>query len=118
MSLPCLFSDLAARLQSPEFLLSVRHVEHPTAFTRRRKLPLVSLVAMMLSGMCKCVQAELDTFFAHLQQRKLTRQKARANDRSVLTQSGFDWPKWVDSCRSAGYRLWAARAREATRAGG
>lgn len=68
MSLPRLFSDLAARLQSAEFLLTARHPDHPTAFTRRRKLPLPSLVALMLTGMRKSIQAELDTFFGHLQQ--------------------------------------------------
>lgn len=68
MSLSSLFNDLAAHLQSAEFLATARHSDHPTAFTRRRKLPLVSLVALMLSGMRKSVQAELDTFFAHLQQ--------------------------------------------------
>lgn len=68
MSLPALFNDLATRLQSAEFLASARHPDHPTAFTRRRKLPLTALVALMLSGMRKSAQAELDTFFAHLQQ--------------------------------------------------
>lgn len=68
MSLAALFDDLAARLQSAEFLLTARHPDHPTAFTRRRKLPVTALVALMLSGMRKSVQAELDTFFAHLQQ--------------------------------------------------
>lgn len=66
MSLTTLFTDLALRLQSTEFLESARHPEHPTAFTRRRKLPLPSLVALMLTGMRMGVQAELDTFFAHL----------------------------------------------------
>ncbi len=66
MSLPSLFNDLAAYLQSTEFLATARH---PTAFTRRRKLPLASLVALMLSGMRKSIQAELDTFFAHFQHR-------------------------------------------------
>jgi len=66
MSLTALFTDLSVRLQSTEFLQSARHPEHPTAFTRRRKLPLPSLVALMLSGMRMSVQAELDTFFAHL----------------------------------------------------
>lgn len=68
MSLAALFDDLAAQLQSAEFLRSARHPEHPTAFTRRRKLPVTALVALMLSGMRKSIQAELDTFFAHLQQ--------------------------------------------------
>lgn len=68
MPLAALFDDLAARLQSAEFLLTARHPDHPTAFTRRRKLPVTALVALMLSGMRKSVQAELDTFFAHLQQ--------------------------------------------------
>ena len=69
MSLSSLFSDLAAHMQSAEFHASARHPDHATAFTRRRKLPLPSLVALMLSGMRKSVQAELDTFFGHLQQR-------------------------------------------------
>lgn len=69
MSLSNLLADLAARLQSADFLQSARHPEHPTAFTRRRKLPLPAVVALMLTGMRKSVQAELDTFFAHLQQR-------------------------------------------------
>jgi len=69
MSLPSLFNDLAAYLQSTEFLATTRHPDHPTAFTRRWKLPLASLVALMLSGMRKSIQAELDTFFAHFQHR-------------------------------------------------
>ena len=70
MSLPklqALLIDLATRIQSPEFLVAARHPDHPTAFTRRRKLPLVSLVVLMISGMRKSIQAELDEFFAHLQ---------------------------------------------------
>lgn len=66
MSLTALFIDLAMRLQSTEFLQSARHPEHPTSFTRRRKLPLPSLVALMLSGMRMGIPAELDTFFGHL----------------------------------------------------
>jgi hypothetical protein len=66
MSLAALFIDLAVQLQSTEFLQPARHPEHPTAFSRRRKLPLPSLVALMLSGMRMSVQAELDTFFGHL----------------------------------------------------
>jgi hypothetical protein len=68
MSLPALFTDLSARLQSAEFLQMARHSEHPRAFTRHRKLPLPSLVALLLTGMRMSVQAELDVFFAHLRQ--------------------------------------------------
>jgi len=39
------------------------------AFTRSRKLPLPALVALLLTGMRKSVQAELDEFFAHLNQK-------------------------------------------------
>ena len=66
MSLAALFMDLAVRLQSTEFLQSARHPEHPTAFTRRRKLPLAHLVALMLTGMRMSIQAELDAFFGRL----------------------------------------------------
>ncbi|WP_229443646.1 hypothetical protein [Massilia psychrophila] len=64
--LTTLFQDFAARLCSTEFLHDARHSDHPTAFTRCRKLPLPTLVAIMLTGMS--IQAELDTFFAHLRQ--------------------------------------------------
>ena len=69
MSVIALFSDLSRYLQSPEFLLVARHPQHPTAFTRSRKLPLPTLVALLLTGMRKGVQAELDEFFAHLNQK-------------------------------------------------
>lgn len=68
MSLTALFFDLAAHLQSPDFLVTAPHPLHPTAFTRQRKLPLPALVALLLTGMRKSVQAELDEFFAHLRQ--------------------------------------------------
>ncbi|MDP2371127.1 MAG: hypothetical protein Q8M25_23215, partial [Rhodoferax sp.] len=45
-----------------EFLLHAAHPDHPGAFTRQRKLPLPALVALMLSGMRKSIQAELDEF--------------------------------------------------------
>jgi hypothetical protein len=68
MSLPALFSDLSDHLKSTKFLLVARHPEHPKAFTRERKLPLPSLVAVMLCGMRMSIQSELDQFFAHLRQ--------------------------------------------------
>ena len=69
MSAIALFSDLSGYLQSPEFLQAARHPLHPNAFTRSRKLPLPSLVSLLLTGMRKSVQAELDEFFAHLNQK-------------------------------------------------
>lgn len=66
--LTTLFQDFAARLCSTEFLHDARRTDHPTAFSRCRKLPLATLVAIMLTGMRMSVQAELDTFFAHLRQ--------------------------------------------------
>ena len=66
--LTTLFQDFAARLCSTEFLHDARHSDHPTAFSRCRKLPLATLVAIMLTGMRMSIQAELDTFFAHLRQ--------------------------------------------------
>ena len=69
MSLNSLFGDLAVRLHSAEFLSHAAHPDHPTAFTRQRKLPLPALVALMLSGMRKSIQSELDEFFAHLSNR-------------------------------------------------
>lgn len=66
--LTTLFQDFATRLCSTEFLHDARHSDHPTAFSRCRKLPLPTLVAIMLTGMRMSIQAELDTFFAHLRQ--------------------------------------------------
>jgi Transposase DDE domain len=99
MSLILLFDELAAKLQSAEFLQTARHHEHPTSFSRQRKLPLPSLVALLLTGMRKSVQAELDTFFAHLhQQAQLVRhvsEQAFAQARSKLSLAALpqlnDW---------------------------
>lgn len=55
--LTTLFQDFAAHLCSTEFLLAARHTDHPTAFSRRRKLPLATLVAIMLTGMRMSIQA-------------------------------------------------------------
>jgi hypothetical protein len=99
LSLNSLFGDLAARLHSAEFLLHAAHPDHPSAFTRQRKLPLPALVALMLTGMCKSIQAELDEFFAHLNnQAQLVRkvsEQAFAQARAKLSLSAIpllnDW---------------------------
>lgn len=99
MPLHSLYVDLAARLRSAEFLLDAAHPDHPTAFTRQRKLPLPTLVALMLSGMRKSIQGELDEFFAHLSQRaQLVREvseQAFAQARSKLSFTAIpllnDW---------------------------
>jgi Transposase DDE domain len=99
MSLQSIFADLSLHLQSAEFCQSAIHPDHPTAFTRQRKLPLQSLVSLLLSGMRKSVQAELDEFFAHLrQQAQLLRyvsEQAFAQARSKLSITAIprlnDW---------------------------
>ena len=68
MNLSRLCTSFADYLHSEDFLQIARHAEHPKAFSRTRKLPLPALVATLVSGLCKGVQAELDEFFAHLQQ--------------------------------------------------
>lgn len=68
MSLPSLFAAFSDYLHSPQFRELARHAEHRHAFSRERKLPLASLLAVMLGGMRKSIQTELDEFFAHLQQ--------------------------------------------------
>jgi len=68
MSVIALSPDLFTHLQSSEFLATAPHPLHPTAFTHQRKLPLPALVALLLTGMRKNVQGELDEFFAHLRQ--------------------------------------------------
>lgn len=99
MSLASLLSDFSDHLQSDQFRLTARHPDHPTAFQRRRKLPLPSLVALMLTGMRKSVQTELDEFFGHLQQQaQLTHQvsaQAFTQARSKLATTAMpelnDW---------------------------
>ncbi|PKM01886.1 MAG: transposase, partial [Gammaproteobacteria bacterium HGW-Gammaproteobacteria-7] len=68
MDLTNLFASFTRYLHSDSFLEIARHPAHPNAFSRQRKLPLPSLVAALVSGFAKSVQAELDEFFAHLQQ--------------------------------------------------
>ena len=58
------FSELAAYIASPEYLLAARHPDHPAAFTRDRKLPLASLVAVLLCCMRMSIQSELDCLFS------------------------------------------------------
>jgi len=93
MSLPELLSDFVQHLHSPEFHQLARHADHPGAFTRRRKLPLPSLIALMLCGMSKSVQGELDLFFAHLhQQAQLVRhvsEQAFAQARAKLSHQAI-----------------------------
>ena len=99
MSLNSLFDDLAARLRSAEFLSQAVHPDHPGAFTRQRKLPLPALVALMLSGTAKSISAELDEFFAHLNNRaQLVRnvsEQAFAQARAKLSSTALpqlnDW---------------------------
>ena len=55
-------------LHSSQFRDQSRCPDFPNAFTRERKLSLHTLVAVLLSGMRKNVQSELDEFFAHLEQ--------------------------------------------------
>lgn len=68
MSLPSLFASFSQFMHSPQFRDQACHVDAGNAFVRRRKLPLPALVAVMLSGMRKSVQTELDEFFAHLKE--------------------------------------------------
>ena len=86
-------SEFVAHLHSPDFHQLARHADHPGAFTRQRKLPLPSLIAVMLCGMSKSVQAELDLFFAHLrQQAQLVRQvseQAFAQARAKLSHQAI-----------------------------
>ena len=61
--LTTLFQDFAVRLCSPEFLHDAPQSDHSTAFIRCRKLPLLTLVAIMPTDMRMSIQAEMDTFF-------------------------------------------------------
>jgi hypothetical protein len=99
MSLSTLLADLAAHMQTDQFRQLACDPEHPTAFQRRRKLPLPALIALMLTGMRKSVQTELDEFFGHLQQqaqllRKVSGQafaQARAKLSTTAIPALNDW---------------------------
>ena len=67
-----LFTAFSAYPHSPDFLKLARHGDQAGAFSRRRKLPLPALVAVLISGMRKSVQTELDEFFGHLEQQVAT----------------------------------------------
>ena len=99
LSLPSLFTAFSAHLHSPQFRDAARHADAGNAFVRRRKLPLPELIAVMLTGMRKSIQTELDEFFAHLQQqaqlvRHVSEQafsKARAKLSATAIPSLNDW---------------------------
>ena len=56
--------ELSQRIASDDFARLARHPEHPRAFTRRRRLPLPSLIAALLSMRNQSLQAMLDGFYA------------------------------------------------------
>lgn len=99
MSLPSLFAAFSAHLHSTQFRDLARHANATNAFSRCRKLSLPALVAVMLSGMRKNIQTELDEFFAHLQQqaqlvRHVSEQafaKARAKLSATAIPALNDW---------------------------
>lgn len=100
MSPQDIFFAFANYLQSANFLSQARHAECPTGFTRRGgKLPLHTLVSVMLTGMRMSVGAELDLFFAQLHQHaQLVRHvsaQAFAQARAKLSSSAIpglnDW---------------------------
>ncbi|HAT31692.1 MAG TPA: hypothetical protein DCW29_12815 [Janthinobacterium sp.] len=68
MLLELLLAAFSEYLRSDHFLALARHADHPNAFTRQRKLPSPALVGVLLGGMRKSIQAELDEFFTHLDQ--------------------------------------------------
>lgn len=119
-----LFRNFAEHLKSDEFRDAARHAEYPTAFTRRGgKLPLPSLIALMITGMRMSVRAELFQFFSNLtQQAQLTHlvsEQAFAQARAKLSGAAIpllnDWfIKEVDAAglipRWKGLRLVAADA--------
>ena len=99
MSLSTLLADFAAHIHFEQFRQPACDPEHPTAFEGRRKLPLPTLIALMLTGIRKCVQTELDEFFGHLQrQAQLLRQvsarafaQARAKLSTIAIPALNDW---------------------------
>ena len=62
----CVLTNLTEHFHSPAFADLARHPEHPRAFTRSRKLPLLKLVACLCGFRGGSVQSEVDSFFAHM----------------------------------------------------
>lgn len=56
--------ELSERIASDDFAQIARHPDHPTAFTRNRKLPLPALIGTLVSMRNRSQQALLDGFFA------------------------------------------------------
>ncbi len=78
MSISALFDEFAQFLHSDTFRQCACSAECPNAFSRTRKLPLPALVAVMVSGMRMSVGAELDEFFAHLNEQAALLHKVSA----------------------------------------
>lgn len=57
-------TDLSEHLHSAAFAAEARSPDHPSAFTRSRKLPLPTLLGALLSFRGGSVQSELDAWAA------------------------------------------------------
>lgn len=98
-TLAALFTAIFQHLQLPQFRDHNLHAEHSRASCRNRKLPLHCLITVMLTGMRKGTQAELDEFLGDLQQqaqplREVTAQgfaKAHAKFSGTALSSLNDW---------------------------
>lgn len=90
-----LLAQLSEDVHSDDFLQRARHPEHPTAFTRTRKLPLPALVAALLSMRGQSQQVSLDSFFASLCDTGLLHRgvsdRAFAKARSQLHMPALQW---------------------------
>ena len=89
------FQDLSALIFSDDFARRARHPEFPGAFTRRRKLPLPTLIGVLLSMRAGSQQSLLDGFFGLLRGngsflREIS-DRAFAKARSHLHQPALVW---------------------------
>ena len=95
MPLQSVLSAFSQTLQSDTFLQIARTPDAPHAFTRQRKLPLVTLVATLITGLRQRLQTELDQFLSFLQastiqSRQITEQ-AFAKARKNLSTQALPW---------------------------
>lgn len=75
-----------------------RHIDPPNHWSRQRKLPLPSLLVLMLGGVRKSISAERDEFLGHRQQRAQLAHHVCARARVRLAVTAIPALKFIAPC--------------------